>query len=49
MQRTYGRDQFIGHGKLGALLERCDLMAEAALEKAQPYLTAMKSRWMAPR
>ena len=42
-------DQFIEHGKLEALREKYGLTAEAALEKARPYLAAMESRRMALR
>ena len=36
-------DAFIEHGKVEALRERYGLTAEAALEKARPYLAAMES------
>jgi 1-deoxy-D-xylulose-5-phosphate synthase len=42
-------DQFIEHGKLEDLREKYGLTAEAALEKARPYLVAMESRRMALR
>jgi len=42
-------DAFIEHGKVEALRERYGLTAEAALEKARPYLAAMESRRMALR
>jgi len=42
-------DQFIEHGKLEALREKYGLTADAALEKAHPYLAAMESRRMALR
>jgi 1-deoxy-D-xylulose-5-phosphate synthase len=42
-------DQFIEHGKLEELREKYGLTAEAALEKARPYLVAMESRRMALR
>jgi 1-deoxy-D-xylulose-5-phosphate synthase len=42
-------DQFIEHGKLEALRAKYGLTAEAALEKARPYLAAMESRRMALR
>jgi 1-deoxy-D-xylulose-5-phosphate synthase len=42
-------DSFIEHGKVEALREKYGLTAEAALEKARPYLTAMESRRMALR
>jgi len=42
-------DQFIEHGKLEALRAKYGLTAEAALEKAHPYLDAMESRRMALR
>jgi len=42
-------DQFIEHGKVEALREKYGLTAEAALEKARPYLAAMESRRMAVR
>jgi 1-deoxy-D-xylulose-5-phosphate synthase len=42
-------DQFIEHGKLEELHEKYGLTAEAALEKARPYLVAMESRRMALR
>jgi 1-deoxy-D-xylulose-5-phosphate synthase len=37
-------DTFIEHGKVEALREKYGLTAEAALEKARPYLAAMESR-----
>jgi 1-deoxy-D-xylulose-5-phosphate synthase len=40
-------DQFIEHGKVEALRQKYGLTAEAALEKARPYLVAMESRRMA--
>jgi 1-deoxy-D-xylulose-5-phosphate synthase len=42
-------DQFIEHGKLEALHQKYGLTAEAAMEKARPYLVAMESRRMALR
>jgi 1-deoxy-D-xylulose-5-phosphate synthase len=42
-------DQFIEHGKVEALRAKYGLTAEAALEKARPYLAAMESRRMAVR
>jgi 1-deoxy-D-xylulose-5-phosphate synthase len=42
-------DQFIEHGNLEELREKYGLTAEAALEKARPYLVAMESRRMALR
>ena len=42
-------DQFIEHGKLEELRQKYGLTAEAALEKARPYLAAMESRRMAMR
>ncbi len=42
-------DQFIEHGKLEDLRAKYGLTAEAALEKARPYLAAMESRRMALR
>ncbi len=42
-------DAFIEHGKVEALREKYGLTAEAALEKARPYLAAMESRRMALR
>ncbi len=42
-------DQFIEHGKVDALHLKYGLTAEAALEKARPYLAAMESRRMALR
>jgi 1-deoxy-D-xylulose-5-phosphate synthase len=42
-------DQFIEHGKLRALHEKYGLTAEAALEKARPYLAAMESGRLALR
>jgi 1-deoxy-D-xylulose-5-phosphate synthase len=42
-------DQFIEHGKVEALRAKYGLTAEAALEKARPYLAAMESRKMALR
>jgi len=42
-------DQFIEHGKLEALRAKYGITAEAALEKAHPYLAAMESRRMALR
>jgi 1-deoxy-D-xylulose-5-phosphate synthase len=42
-------DSFIEHGKVEALREKYGLTAEAALEKARPYLAAMESRRMALR
>jgi 1-deoxy-D-xylulose-5-phosphate synthase len=42
-------DEFIEHGKVEALREKYGLTAEAAFEKARPYLAAMGSRRMAVR
>jgi 1-deoxy-D-xylulose-5-phosphate synthase len=42
-------DSFIEHGKVEALREKYGLTAEAALEKARPYLTALENRRMALR
>jgi len=42
-------DTFIEHGKVEALREKYGLTAEAALEKARPYLAAMESRRLALR
>jgi len=42
-------DQFIEHGKVEALREKYGLTAEAALDKARPYLATMESRRMALR
>ena len=42
-------DAFIEHGKVEALREKYGLTAEAALEKARPYLAAMESRRLALR
>jgi 1-deoxy-D-xylulose-5-phosphate synthase len=42
-------DSFIEHGKVEALREKYGLTAEAALEKARPYLAVMESRRMALR
>jgi len=42
-------DQFIEHGKLEQLRQKYGLTAEAALDKARPYLVAMESRRMALR
>ena len=42
-------DSFIEHGKVEQLREKYGLTAEAALEKARPYLAAMESRRMALR
>jgi 1-deoxy-D-xylulose-5-phosphate synthase len=42
-------DSFIEHGKVEALREKYGLTAEAALQKARPYLAAMDSRRMALR
>jgi 1-deoxy-D-xylulose-5-phosphate synthase len=42
-------DQFIEHGKLEELRQKYGLTAEAALDKARPYLAAMESRRMALR
>ncbi len=36
-------DEFIEHGKVEALREKYGLTAEAALEKARPYLAGMES------
>jgi 1-deoxy-D-xylulose-5-phosphate synthase len=42
-------DQFIEHGKVEALREKYGLTAEAALDKARPYLAAMETKRMAVR
>jgi len=42
-------DTFIEHGKVEALREKYGLTAEAALEKARPYLAAMESQRLALR
>jgi len=42
-------DQFIEQGKVESLREKYGLTAEAALERARPYLAAMGSRRMALR
>jgi 1-deoxy-D-xylulose-5-phosphate synthase len=42
-------DQFIEHGKVEALREKYGLTAEAALEKARPYLAVLESRRMVAR
>jgi len=42
-------DQFIEHGKQEALRAKYGITAEAALDKARPYLAAMESRRMALR
>jgi 1-deoxy-D-xylulose-5-phosphate synthase len=42
-------DQFIEQGKVELLREKYGLTAEAALERARPYLAAMGSRRMALR
>jgi 1-deoxy-D-xylulose-5-phosphate synthase len=42
-------DEFIEHGKVEALRAKYGLTAEAAFEKARPYLAAMESRRMALR
>jgi 1-deoxy-D-xylulose-5-phosphate synthase len=42
-------DSFIEHGKVEALREKYGLTADAALEKARPYLVAMDSRRLALR
>ena len=42
-------DAFIEHGKVEALREKYGVTAEAALEKARPYLVAMESRRLALR
>ena len=42
-------DEFIDHGKVEALREKYGLTAEAALEKARPFLAAMESRRMVLR
>jgi 1-deoxy-D-xylulose-5-phosphate synthase len=42
-------DSFIEHGKVEALREKYGLTAEAAMEKARPYLVAMESRRLALR
>jgi 1-deoxy-D-xylulose-5-phosphate synthase len=40
-------DAFIEHGKVESLRERYGLTAEAALEKARPYLTRMMEQVLA--
>jgi 1-deoxy-D-xylulose-5-phosphate synthase len=40
-------DAFIEHGKVEALREKYGLTAEAALEKARPYLTKMMEQVLA--
>ena len=42
-------DQFIEHGKVEALREKYGVTAEAAFERARPYLAAMENRRMALR
>jgi 1-deoxy-D-xylulose-5-phosphate synthase len=42
-------DQFIEQGKVELLREKYGLTAEAAFERARPYLAAMGSRRMALR
>jgi 1-deoxy-D-xylulose-5-phosphate synthase len=42
-------DEFIEHGKVEALRAKYGLTAEAALEKARPFLAGMESRRMALR
>ena len=42
-------DEFIEHGKPEALRKKYGLTAEAALEKARPYLVALESRRMVTR
>ena len=42
-------DAFIEHGKVEALREKYGLTAEAALEKAKPYLVAMESKRLVAR
>jgi len=42
-------DAFIEHGKVEALREKYGLTAEAALEKARPFLVAMESKRMVAR
>jgi 1-deoxy-D-xylulose-5-phosphate synthase len=42
-------DEFIEHGRVDALRSKYGLTAEAALDKARPYLLAMESRRMALR
>jgi 1-deoxy-D-xylulose-5-phosphate synthase len=42
-------DAFIEHGKVEALREKYGLTAEAALEKARPYLATLESRRMVLR
>jgi 1-deoxy-D-xylulose-5-phosphate synthase len=42
-------DAFIEHGKVEALREKYGLTAEAALEKARPYLVGMESRRLVAR
>jgi 1-deoxy-D-xylulose-5-phosphate synthase len=42
-------DQFIEHGKVEALRAKYGLTAEAALEKARPFLAAMDTRHLALR
>jgi len=44
-----GFDQFIEQGKVESLREKYGLTAEAALEKARPYLAAIDSRHLALR
>jgi 1-deoxy-D-xylulose-5-phosphate synthase len=42
-------DEFIEHGKVEALRAKYGLTAEAALDRARPFLVAMESRRMAVR
>ena len=49
MVRVGWPDEFIEHGKVEALRAKYGLTAEAALERARPYLAAMESRRMAVR
>ena len=42
-------DEFIEHGKVEALRQKYGLTAEAALEKARPYLVSIESRRMVTR
>ena len=42
-------DAFIEHGKVESLREKYGLTAEAALEKAKPYLVAMESKRLVAR
>jgi 1-deoxy-D-xylulose-5-phosphate synthase len=40
-------DEFIEHGKVESLREKYGLTAEAALEKAKPYLSRMMEQVLA--